>query len=173
MNLVLRHAGRCVPFSYNHARSRSTGTPSTSWRQQSSNQSVSTDYGTTNSTSYRRFNVCNVNVYSCCSRCSGACQSDGHQPVAGAQTSTTLIPSAPTTLIQSVTPVTASSSTQDGLSSSATISLSTGPSASTTLTQSVTPATTPPSTQDGLSSSATISLSAGPSASARLLHRPL
>ena len=74
---VLWHAGRCVPFSCNHAQSRSTGTPSTSWRQQSSNQPVNNEYGATNSTSCRRFNVCNINAYSCCSRCSGACQLDG------------------------------------------------------------------------------------------------
>ena len=73
---LLRYAGRYVPFPYNHARSRSTGTPSTSWRQQFSNQPVN-EYGTTKSTSCTRFNVSNINVYSRYSRCSSACQSDG------------------------------------------------------------------------------------------------
>ena len=74
---LLWHAGRCMPFPCNHARSRSTGTPSTSWRQQSSNQPVNNEYGTTKSSSCRRFDVYNINVYSCYSRCSSACQSDG------------------------------------------------------------------------------------------------
>ena len=54
---LLWHAGHCVPFSYNHALSRSTGTPSTSWRRQSSNQPVS-EYGNSSFTTCNKFNAC-------------------------------------------------------------------------------------------------------------------